>query len=180
MTHSSLTRSSTHDKKSKNDKRTREKKKDSHVSPQHSSRQPAQLLSPIPPPSLSSFFLFYTPIHITLTTTSIPFPSPPSYLKLHIPSLSLFQYAPLALCMPRLPTFLLIPSPLPSTSLSPSSPPARGSERCWMIVLLTANLYLLLGSAVLSSDEVLEVSEMSACRIFWMMPLFQAAVESCW
>lgn len=32
-----------------------------------------------------------TPIHIILITISIPLPSPPSYLWLHIPSLSLFQ-----------------------------------------------------------------------------------------
>lgn len=35
--------------------------------------------------------------------------------------------------MPRLPTF-------PASPEAPSEPVDRGSERCWMIVLLTANL----------------------------------------
>lgn len=80
----------------------------------------------------------YTPIHIMLTTISIPLLSPPSNLKLHMPSRSLFQYAPLALCMPRRPT--LLTSPAFSASASASLPVLRGSLRCWMIVLLTANL----------------------------------------
>lgn len=73
-------------------------------------------------------------IHMTLITTSMPFFSPPSYLKLHMPSFSLFQYAPVAECMPRLPTFRSEPTSALSVPLG------RGSERCCMIVLLTANL----------------------------------------
>ena len=64
-----------------------------------------------------SFFVthFLSPQHqtidiqTTLTTTSNPFPSPPSYLKLHMPSLSLFQNAPVAECMPLLPITLSAP-----------------------------------------------------------------------
>lgn len=82
-------------------------------------------------------FRLYTPIHITLTTMSIPLLSPPSYLKLHMPSRSLFQYAPLALCIPLRPTFFTSPS---ASVVASSAPALRGSDRCWMIVLLTANL----------------------------------------
>jgi hypothetical protein len=45
------------------------------------------------------------PIQITLMTTSKPLLSPPSYLKLHIPSVFSFQYAPVALCIPLRPTW---------------------------------------------------------------------------
>lgn len=44
-------------------------------------------------------------IQITEITTSKPFCSPPSYLKLHIPSVFSFQYAPVAECIPLLPTW---------------------------------------------------------------------------
>ena len=47
----------------------------------------------------------YIEIQITLITTSRPLFSPPSYLKLHIPSVFSFQYAPVALCIPRRPTW---------------------------------------------------------------------------
>jgi len=71
-------------------------------------------------------------IHVTLMTTSKPFVSPFSYLKLHMPSLSLFQYAPVAECMPLRPT-----APFPATfdMSSPAEPPVASdgediSERC--------------------------------------------------
>lgn len=51
----------------------------------------------------------------------------------------------------------------------------EGSERCWMMVLFTANLYL--GDSVEASEGVL--SEMRDCRILLMMVLFQLAVASC-
>jgi hypothetical protein len=70
----------------------------------------------------------YTPIHIILTTISIPLLSPPSYLKLHIPSRSLFQYAPLALCIPLRPTFLGSPATSPFSPASPFPSIARASE----------------------------------------------------
>lgn len=89
-----------------------------------------------------------------------------------MPSFSLFQNAPLALCMPRRPTFLLTSSwgMVTPASAEPSVwvlPSLRGSDRCWMMVLLTANLYL----APLGSD-----SEMRALRIELMMVLFQGSV----
>lgn len=71
-------------------------------------------------------------IHMILTTTSMPLASPPSYLKLQMPSFSVFQYAPDAACMPRLPAL--------EGSVKSSDPTGLGSERCWMIVLFTANL----------------------------------------
>lgn len=65
-----------------------------------------------PPPSLSppplpSFFVYVFPqmaIQISMMTTSMPLPSPPSYLKVHMPSFFSSQYAPVALCIPRRPT----------------------------------------------------------------------------
>lgn len=91
-------------------------------------------------------------IHMTQMTTSMPLASPPSYLKLHMPSFSLFQYAPEALCIPLLPTLLLSPAV--------STPPGRASDKCWMIVLLTANL----NGAGESADGF--DSEISDWRIF--------------
>ena len=86
---------------------------------------------------------------MTLITISMPFWSPPSYLKLHMPSFSLFQYAPTAECMPRRPTG--------TGSLLPGT-----GDKCWMMVLLTA--YLKLGCEV----GPLLVSLMSDFRIvFW-------------
>lgn len=46
----------------------------------------------------------YIEIQMMLMTTSRPLLSPPSYLKLHMPSVFSFQYAPVALCMPLRPT----------------------------------------------------------------------------
>ena len=94
-------------------------------------------------------------IHMTLITTSIPLASPPSYLKLHIPSFSLFQYAPVAECIPLLPAF----RSEPTSALS--DPLGLGSERCWMIVLFTANL-----NGGLASAEGLD-SEMRDERILF-------------
>src|SRR4051812_32051314 len=88
-------------------------------------------------------------------TTSSPLFSPPSYLKLHIPSVFSFQYAPVAECIPLLPTW-----GLPSVKVaSPAGSLVVGcavlcwvscvglglfrdevGTRCWMIVLLTAYL----------------------------------------
>jgi len=89
-------------------------------------------------------------IQMTEITTSSPLLSPPSYLKLHMPSVFSFQYAPVAECIPRLPT-----CGLPSVEVAPlfsSSSTALTSAtgfglfkdevgtRCWMMVLLTAYL----------------------------------------
>jgi hypothetical protein len=104
----------------------------------------------------------YNPIQMILITTSNPLFSPPSYLKLHIPSVFSFQYAPVALCRPLLPgcgfeSVLVCASEDPTTSLltSAGSVPvevdveavgARGlcraevGTRCWIMVLLTAYL----------------------------------------
>lgn len=46
----------------------------------------------------------YIEIQMTDITTSSPLFSPPSYLKLHMPSVFSFQYAPVALCIPLRPT----------------------------------------------------------------------------
>ena len=120
--------------------------------------------------------------HIIETTTSRPRLSPPSHLKLSMPSVSLFQYAPDAECIPLLPTFGLFAlsvaaaaAPADTGSALISVPSAsffsakcwiaspvlgcawmsvlvlvlwvpaeavevEGSDRCWMMVLLTANL----------------------------------------
>jgi hypothetical protein len=103
----------------------------------------------------------YIAIQITEITTSRPLVSPPSYLKLHIPSVFSFQYAPVAECMPLLPTWGL-PSvdvasafeSLVEISASPFSEGGREDSwaalallradvgtRCWMMVLFTAYLY---------------------------------------
>ena len=89
------------------------------------------------------------------TTTSSPLASAASYLKLHIPSFSAFQYAPAAECMPRRP------------SLAPASEGA-----CCIIVLLTANLNC--GWVV-----DVEVSDIRDCRIVFMMAVFHDSVEVC-
>lgn len=98
---------------------------------------------------------------MTLITTSRPLPSPPSYLKLHMPSVFSFQYAPVALCIPLRPTCGLPSVPVGSTleslveifaSLSSGLDTddsgfalalfnADVGTRCWMMVLLTAYLY---------------------------------------
>lgn len=67
----------------------------------------------------------------------MPLSSAPSHLKLHVPSLSLFQYAPTALCMPRRP------------AASAAAP--VGAVGCWIIVLLT--MYLYSGTAGEESEE---------------------------
>lgn len=64
---------------------------------------------------------------------------------------------------------VLVPASVPVLVL------VDGSERCWMIVLLTANLYR--GLSVEASEGVL--SEIRDCRILLMMVLFQLAVASC-
>jgi hypothetical protein len=65
-----------------------------------------------------------------LMTTSMPL-SCPSHLKLHMPSFALFQYAPMDEFMPVFDVSPPAPAPLPG---------ADPLKRCWMIVLLTANL----------------------------------------
>ena len=128
-------------------------------------------------------------IHITSNTTSIPFPSAPSYLCVHMPSRALFQYAPDALCMPRFSGTLFSTSDsvaggggggdddcagdddngfwsdeasasavvlVPVLTPPPPLPVVLTFERtsgCWMMVLLTANLYL--GVPVLVLVELL-------------------------
>jgi hypothetical protein len=102
----------------------------------------------------------YNPIQMRLITTSKPLLSPPSYLKLHMPSVFSFQYAPVALCIPRRPTcgFPSVPvvsglvslvvtaASLVSVEVPVEAVGARAllradeGTRCWMIVLLTANL----------------------------------------
>jgi hypothetical protein len=92
-------------------------------------------------------------IQITLTTTSKPLFYPPSYLKLHMPSVFSFQNAPVALCIPLRPTCGLPSVEVASVFASaPSDLGGVGSwivldllsaevgTRCWMIVLLTAYL----------------------------------------
>lgn len=89
-----------------------------------------------------------------LITTSRPLVGP-SYLKLHIPSFSLFQYAPVEECIPLRAGFLSFgPSRL-------SVPLDLGSSRCWIIVLLTANL-----NGGCASAEGLD-SEIKDCRILF-------------
>lgn len=95
------------------------------------------------------------PIQMTLTTTSIPLPSPPSYLKLHMPSVFSFQKAWVAECMPRRPTCgfpsvavaegesLLVL--MWGSSARESLPPlgllsAEVGTKCCTMVLLTTNL----------------------------------------
>jgi hypothetical protein len=84
--------------------------------------------------------------------------------------------------MPRRPT-LGFTSPaassVPETAALSPVVVLRGSVRCWMIVLLTANLYLLPSLASEGSLEE-EVSEMRAWRMLLMMALFQDAVLSWW
>lgn len=116
----------------------------------------------------------YNPIQMMLTTTSNPLSSPPSYLKLHIPSVFSFQYAPVALCIPLRPTCGL-PSVLVASVLTAFSSLASVSDevigrdfesaavgtRCWMIVLFTA--YLNAGGLPF------DVSEINDLRIvFWL------------
>ena len=127
----------------------------------------------------------------TITSTiSIPLLSPPSYLWLHIPSFSLFQYAPLALCIPLRPTFLRSSEPpmLTDSSVSDFTPSAaasvcvpatdcEGSDRCWIIVLLTQNLYFV-GLAPSSVVDVVD-SEMRLLRTVFMIDWFQVWHEAC-
>lgn len=86
-------------------------------------------------------FAYTIEIQRILSTTSNPFDSAFSYLKFHMPSFSLFQYAPDAECMPLLPTAL-------SPSVTSREPSFDGTSWtgldcgvvCWMMVLVTANL----------------------------------------
>lgn len=114
----------------------------------------------------------------------MPFLSAASYLKFHSPSLSLFQYAPAAECMPLLPALGLLDavpgwasaavplvsasSFLTSVSLEAASvavsvavdaeeEEVSGCE-CCMMVLLTANLYL-------GGESGVEVSEIRDLRM---------------
>jgi len=98
-------------------------------------------------------------IQITLITTSKLLSSPASYLKLHIPSVFSFQYAPVALCIPLLPMrgspSMLVTSVLTSLNgvvaslvfedvlvvIALGLLSAEVGTRCWMMVLLTAYLY---------------------------------------
>lgn len=93
----------------------------------------------------------YIAIQMTLMTTSRPLLSPPSYLKLHIPSVFSFQYAPVALCIPLRPTwgFPSVPvAVLASVSVEDIEESWEGlgllraevGTRCCMMVLLTAYL----------------------------------------
>jgi len=59
-----------------------------------------------------------------LITTSMPFFSAPSHLYEKVPSLSVFQKAPTALCMPRRPMVLA----------------SEGLPGCWIMVLLAMYL----------------------------------------
>lgn len=93
------------------------------------------------PPRSPSLSPLYNPTQITLITTSSPLP--PSNLKLHIPSVASFQYAPVALCIPLLPACSAV-APLfssPSSFLTLDDFPREVvGTRCWMMVLLMANL----------------------------------------
>jgi len=130
----------------------------------------------------------YIEIQITDITTSRPLFSPPSYLKLHIPSVFSFQYAPVALCMPLLPTWGFPSVPVASfLSLVEIAPSLLGIElswvalarlsaevgtRCWMIVLLTAYLY---DGVPPAGDD----SEIKERRMELMIVVFQASVFEC-
>lgn len=75
-----------------------------------------------------------------LSTTSKPFFSPRVYFQCHIPSLSLFQYAPDAECIPLLPIDAAVgPEPPPPVSL-PGVDCEWDGVTCWIIVQVTANL----------------------------------------
>jgi hypothetical protein len=119
-------------------------------------------------------------IQITLITTSRPLLSPPSYLKLHIPSVLPFQYAPVALCIPLLPTCGFPSVPVASVFTSLVEIFASGSSvltdeswtafalfrvdvgtRCWMIVLLTA--YLNDGEPPVGDDSEMRERRIEFC-----------------
>lgn len=134
----------------------------------------------------------YIEIQITLITTSRPLFSPPSYLKLHMPSVFSFQYAPVALCMPRRPTcgFPSVPvAPFFASLVVIVAPSASvlGAElsraalallreevgtRCWMMVLFTA--YLNEGVPPVGED-----SDIRDRRIeFWAIGVSRKATDS--
>jgi hypothetical protein len=121
----------------------------------------------------------YIEIQITDITTSRPLFSPPSYLKLHMPSVFSFQYAPVALCMPLLPTWGFPSVPVASLlSLVEIVASVLGSglscaalarlrvevgTRCWMIVLLTAYLYD--GVPPAGDDSEISDRKMEFCEV---------------
>lgn len=94
---------------------------------------------------------------MSMMMTSMPLPSPPSYLYVHMPSVFSFQNAPVALCIPRRPTCGLpsvavaaLPSPPSALVLTDGSSAAvlvprdlficDVGTRCCTMVLLMANL----------------------------------------
>jgi len=95
-------------------------------------------------------------IQISMMITSMPLPSPPSNLNVHMPSVLSFQYAPVALCMPRRPTWGLPSVPVGFSAAGSELVVIFGSSveapvpldlficdvgtRCCTMVLLTANL----------------------------------------
>ena len=120
----------------------------------------------------------YIEIQMTDITTSRPLLSPPSYLKLHMPSVFSFQYAPVALCMPLLPTWGFPSVPEASVlSLVEIVASFLGTElswtalarfrvevgtRCWMMVLLTA--YLNDGVPPAGDDSEISDRRMEFCE----------------
>lgn len=123
-------------------------------------------------------------------TTSNPLLSPPSYLKLHIPSVFSFQYAPVALCIPLRPTWgfpsVLIASIFASlVEIFASSFSPGGNEdswaalallreevgtRCCMMVLFTA--YLNDGEPPAGEDSEIRERRIEFCR--------EAGGQICW
>jgi len=108
------------------------------------------------------------------TTTSSPLPSPASYLKLHIPSFSVFQYAPVALCIPLRPAPEAgVPEVLSSSELSDFEPIERVDGTCSMMVEVTANLY---GDCPPIDDDGV-VDFMSSARIELIIAVFHCSVD---
>lgn len=108
---------------------------------------PIPVPAPLPP--------YPTQIQITATTTSSPLPPAASYLKLHIPSRELSQYAPAAACIPRLPSAAAAVEggglDAAEVALGESVALAAddvlvavdgfGDAMCWMMVLVMLYLY---------------------------------------
>jgi len=120
----------------------------------------------------------YIEIQITDITTSRPLFSPPSYLKLHMPSVFSFQYAPVALCIPLLPTWGFPSVPVASLLLVEIVASVLAVElswavlarfrvevgtRCWMMVLLTAYLYD--GDPPVGDDSEMRERKMEFCEV---------------
>lgn len=109
---------------------------------------------------------------MTLSTTSHPLLSAPSHLYVHMPSVLLFQYAPVALCIPLLPLVgACVTSPFVACSAASSvvEVPVEfvfGGSRFWITVLVTAYLYLGVGvasvSAFVSASASFGAGEVSA------------------